>query len=61
MTPRARLATAALAVGMILTPVAGCSQNDQNQNDQNQNQNDQNQNDQNQNQNDQNQNQNQNQ
>ncbi len=49
MTPRARLATAALAVGMILTPVAGCSQNDQNQN--------QNQNDQNQNQNDQNQNQ----
>ncbi|MDP4906376.1 MAG: hypothetical protein NWR17_03815 [Candidatus Nanopelagicales bacterium] len=38
MTPRARLATAALAVGMILTPLAGCSQNDQNQN-QNQNQN----------------------
>jgi predicted histidine transporter YuiF (NhaC family) len=48
-----RIAAAALAAGLLITPLAGCSQN-QNQNDQNQNQNDQNQN---QNQNDQQQNQ----
>ena len=57
-----RLAAAILAAGLFVTPLAACSQN-QNQNDQQQNQNDQqqNQNDQqqNQNQNDQNQNQNQ--
>ncbi len=49
MTPLARLAAAALAGGLILTPLAACSQNDRNQNDQQQNQN-QNQNDQQQNQ-----------
>ncbi|MGA0092032.1 MAG: hypothetical protein ACO3JT_06840, partial [Candidatus Nanopelagicales bacterium] len=53
-----RIAAAALAAGLLITPLAGCSQN-QNQNDQNQNQNQNDQN-QNQNQNDQNQNQNQN-
>ena len=57
-----RIAAALMAAGLIIAPLAGCSQN-QNQNDQNQNQNqndqnqNQNQNDQN-DQNDQNQNQN---
>ena len=52
-----RIASAALAAGLLIAPLAGCSQN-QNQDNQNQNQN-QNQNDQqqNQNQNDQQQNQ----
>ena len=48
-----RLAAAVLAAGLFVTPLAACSQN-QNQNDQQQNQNDQQQN---QNQNDQQQNQ----
>ena len=37
-----RIAAAALAAGLLITPLAGCSQNqnqNQNQNDQNQNQN----------------------
>ena len=56
MTSRMRrLPSAVLALGLVLAPLAACSQN---QNDQQQNQNDQNQNDQNQNQNQNDQNQN---